>query len=98
MSVNMEDLPLKTLHQLMYADERYLLALERSINMCDQIPYTTVPGPSEYFMVPWMIEAPLNSIAPLNHIEIIEAILKPSQPFKDPQGASHPTRLYYKKT
>ncbi|KAI3319956.1 hypothetical protein HD806DRAFT_525248 [Xylariaceae sp. AK1471] len=38
------------------------------------VPETTIPG--QRGLTPWLIEAPLNSV------ELLEAVLKPSQPFK----------------
>lgn len=38
--------------------------------------FTETPGLSPVLMVPWVIEAPVNSV------EILEAILKPSHPFQ----------------
>ncbi|KAI8952368.1 hypothetical protein F4801DRAFT_577528 [Xylaria longipes] len=40
----------------------------------DWIPETTISG--RRGLTPWLIEAPLNSV------ELLEAVLKPSQPFK----------------
>lgn len=69
-------LPLQTLHDVMFAHDRYILALESPSNIQDQFPMTTIPGNTSSAMIPWMIEAPLNSV------EILEAMLQPAEPFQ----------------
>jgi hypothetical protein len=74
--VSDEDLPLQTLHDLMWAYERFVLTFAPASTMQLEIPSTHTPGPINVAMVPWIIEAPLNSI------EILEAILRSSHPFE----------------
>lgn len=76
MAATYEDLPLKTNHEVLWAHERYYLIFESSENIQDKIPKTNIPGPSKEEMVPFMIEAPLSSV------EILEALLRPAQPFQ----------------
>jgi len=76
MAETYDELPLKTNHELMWAGARYVGMLEPSANMADKIPKTNIPGTADSRLVPFMIEAPLNSV------EVLEAILKPSEPFK----------------
>jgi hypothetical protein len=60
----------------MFADARYNHIFQEPETIQLEIPFTQTPGPIDVPMVPWIIEAPLNSV------EILEAILKPSHPFK----------------
>ncbi|KAI1371629.1 hypothetical protein F4677DRAFT_464215 [Hypoxylon crocopeplum] len=64
-----QDLPLKPNHELLWAYIRYGSMLEIPANATDKIPETNVPGTTKGHLVPFMIEAPLNSI------KVLEAIL-----------------------
>lgn len=68
------DLPI--LRGPIWALERYGFALAKPSSIQLDIPFTETPGLRSVFLVPWIIEAPLNSV------EILEAILKPSHPFQ----------------
>lgn len=71
---NSMDKPIRTTHDLMWVYNRYGFASPST--MQSDIPLTQIPGPIDVNMVPWIIEAPLNSV------ELLEAILKPSHPFE----------------
>lgn len=60
----------------MWASKRYCIALAQPSSMQLYLLFTETPGLSPVLMVPWVIEAPVNSV------EILEAILKPSHPFQ----------------
>ncbi len=60
----------------MYAYLEYKLGFESAINIPDEIPKTNLPGPGNECTVPWIVEAPLNSV------EILEALLKPARPLQ----------------
>lgn len=62
---------------MMFAYERYDEVLAEMASMQDMVPRTSVPGPGPdgKYLVPWIVEAPLNAV------EILEAILQPSDPF-----------------
>ncbi|KAI8944607.1 hypothetical protein F4801DRAFT_599502 [Xylaria longipes] len=67
-------LPLKWPGEAMYASEYYDECFERGEEMQRKIPKTNIPGSDkEYAMEPWIVEAPLNSV------EVLEALLKPAQ-------------------
>ncbi|KAI1735146.1 hypothetical protein F4680DRAFT_470216 [Xylaria scruposa] len=71
--VNRETLEVADYHKLWGACNRYISIFEPPL-LGDRVPETTTLG--EQGFTPWIIEAPLNSI------ELLEAVLKPSQPFK----------------
>lgn len=72
------DLPPWAFNEIYYSHHRYLLAFETPEDIQDRIPPTDVPHMSldGDLMIPMMIEAPLSSV------EVLEAILKPQEPFQ----------------
>ncbi|CAH0054945.1 unnamed protein product [Clonostachys solani] len=69
-------LPLRRLDQVAWAYSRYTGIFENPDTIQEQIPNTNYLGAGIADKIPWMIEAPLNTV------EIIEAILKPKEPFQ----------------
>lgn len=72
--VNRETLEVADYQKLWGACKRYYSIFGDDTLLGGRIPETTIPGQREF--TPWLIEAPLNSV------ELFEAVLKPSQPFK----------------
>jgi hypothetical protein len=72
--VNRKTLEVADYHKLWGACRRYDDIFGPSSLLGDQIPETTIPG--RRGLTPWLIEAPLNSV------ELLEAVLKPAEPFK----------------
>ncbi|KAI0550937.1 hypothetical protein F4679DRAFT_594258 [Xylaria curta] len=71
--VNRETLEVADYHKLWGACGRYINIFGPPL-LSDRVSETTIPG--QQWLTPWLIEAPLNSV------ELLEAVLKPSQPFK----------------
>ncbi|VUC37612.1 unnamed protein product [Clonostachys rosea] len=69
-------LPLRRLDQVAWAYRRYSGIFEDPDTMQDRIPNTSYLDASITDRIPWIIEAPLNTV------EIIEAILRPNEPFR----------------
>ncbi|KID83674.1 hypothetical protein MGU_09060 [Metarhizium guizhouense ARSEF 977] len=73
--VSDDELPLKPNYDSTY--ERYRGIFESASTMQLEIPVTPVAEPLQGTpAIPWIVEAPLNSV------EVLEAILKPSHPFQ----------------
>lgn len=60
-------------HKLRKHITRYIHLFEFPQPVGDELVQTTIPGQRHF--TPWIVEAPLNSV------EVFEAVLKPSQPF-----------------
>uniref|UniRef100_A0A8H7N429 Uncharacterized protein n=1 Tax=Bionectria ochroleuca TaxID=29856 RepID=A0A8H7N429_BIOOC len=69
-------LPLRRLDQVAWAYGRYRGIFENPDTIQDRIPNTNYLDTGITDKIPWIIEAPLNTV------EIIEAILKPKEPFQ----------------
>lgn len=75
--VSDEEPPEKLLKRLTsIVEDRYCRIFPIPSSLQLYIPFTQTPTLSSVRMVPWIIEAPLNSV------ELLEAILKPSHPFE----------------
>ncbi|KAG8412229.1 hypothetical protein J3458_014418 [Metarhizium acridum] len=75
--VSDDELPLESTFDLGQSNERYHGIFESASTMQLEIPVMPMAEPLQGMpTIPWIIEAPLNSV------EVLEAILKPSHPFK----------------
>lgn len=68
------DIPVKDWGHMLHAHARYISAFQSTTEFQSRIPRTEVPGNTDE--VAYMIQAPLNSV------EILEAILKPERSFQ----------------
>lgn len=68
------DIPVREWGKLRLSGSRYVAAFQSSYDIQDRIPKTEVPGCVD--QVAYIIQAPLNSV------EILEAILQPETPFQ----------------
>ena len=71
--------PLTDLNEISFAHHRYLLAFESAEDVQHRLPPTSCHShltPNGELMVPMIIEAPLNTV------EVFNAIFKPAKPFK----------------
>ncbi|KAK7217167.1 hypothetical protein V2G26_005170 [Clonostachys chloroleuca] len=84
-------LPLRRLDQVAWAYGRYNRIFEDPDTIQERIPNTNYLDAGITAKSPWIIEAPLNTV------EIIEAILKPKEPFKSILLAISPVLISYKK-
>ncbi|KAI1275612.1 hypothetical protein F5Y07DRAFT_400148 [Xylaria sp. FL0933] len=66
-------LSLKGPGRAMYAYTYYSHCFESADEMRDRIPKTNIPGPGYAHTSPWIVEAPLNSV------EVLEALFKPAR-------------------
>ncbi|KAI0555602.1 hypothetical protein F4679DRAFT_594068 [Xylaria curta] len=69
-------LPMKGPGRAMWAYNSYVTCFEWSSDMRERIPNTNIPGPGYENTVVWIVEAPLNSV------EVLEALFKPKRPLE----------------
>ncbi|KAI1740065.1 hypothetical protein F4680DRAFT_120239 [Xylaria scruposa] len=85
-------LPRKGPGRAMWAYTSYVGCFEWPSDMRERIPNTNIPGPGYQNTVVWIVEAPLNSV------EVLEALLKPTRPLQIftarhiPRGCVDPSR------